>query len=306
MTDLEFRYRLLMRAYPKNHRADHEEEIIATLLDVAENGQTRPRLREAAALLTAGVACRVQQSAELKPGLRIAGLIALAGMVGISTMAIVVAAHRPLDLGLMPVIAWLTVIATGLAAAWSTSTYRIMPSATVALAMTAAGSSVMGLRRSTIVPAAILLIVSAYSQSGRRPLRQAAVTVGAALGGLQGWLLAANIDRTLEAADSPWVYAAQWDIASDVLLVESPIALLLYLLAAVVVGFWRMRFGIAAAVLAIPLAAVTLFGPAGPMLYIVGPRNSVVLGVTTGAITLALLALTLWNLQGTTKTRSSG
>ena len=40
--DLERRYRRLLACYPRKFRAENSEEILAVLLDCAQDGQTRP------------------------------------------------------------------------------------------------------------------------------------------------------------------------------------------------------------------------------------------------------------------------
>ena len=39
MTDLEQRYRQLVRAYPPEHRRHREDELVGALLDASEPGQ---------------------------------------------------------------------------------------------------------------------------------------------------------------------------------------------------------------------------------------------------------------------------
>ncbi|SDI99505.1 hypothetical protein [Nonomuraea jiangxiensis] len=51
MSPLEARYRRLLAAYPREHRARHEEEMIGVLLAGARSGQTRPHPADAADLL---------------------------------------------------------------------------------------------------------------------------------------------------------------------------------------------------------------------------------------------------------------
>ncbi|MEV3981712.1 hypothetical protein [Nonomuraea sp. NPDC049758] len=51
MSLLEARYRRLLAAYPRDHRARHEEEMIGVLLAGARPGQTRPHPADAADLL---------------------------------------------------------------------------------------------------------------------------------------------------------------------------------------------------------------------------------------------------------------
>jgi hypothetical protein len=58
MTDqspLERRYRRWLAIYPQPFRAEHEEEMVAVLMQTAEPGQKRPKLREATDLATHGL-----------------------------------------------------------------------------------------------------------------------------------------------------------------------------------------------------------------------------------------------------------
>jgi hypothetical protein len=84
MTALERRYRKLLRAYPDSYREQHGEEIIATLLDVARDGQRWPAPREMAGLARGALRAR-SHAARQRPtratwlgGLRLAVLFLLA------------------------------------------------------------------------------------------------------------------------------------------------------------------------------------------------------------------------------------
>ncbi|MEO3874376.1 hypothetical protein ABGB18_36755 [Nonomuraea sp. B12E4] len=57
---LELRYRRLLRAYPKDYRAKHGEELIGTLMEAARPGVHRPSAREALHLLAGGFTARVR------------------------------------------------------------------------------------------------------------------------------------------------------------------------------------------------------------------------------------------------------
>ncbi|MFI6179110.1 hypothetical protein ACIA8R_26480 [Nonomuraea sp. NPDC051191] len=64
MTSLERRYRrLLVRWYPAEHRALHEEEMIAVLVAGAEPGRRRPGVRDTFDLVRGGLAIRVRRGA---------------------------------------------------------------------------------------------------------------------------------------------------------------------------------------------------------------------------------------------------
>ncbi|MFI7700159.1 hypothetical protein [Nonomuraea sp. NPDC049480] len=68
MTALERRYRRLLTWYPKDHRARHEEEMLAVLLAASTPGQNRPTGRDAFDLVRGGLAIRLRRVAP--PGSR--------------------------------------------------------------------------------------------------------------------------------------------------------------------------------------------------------------------------------------------
>ncbi|MGV9386207.1 hypothetical protein ACWDRB_61120 [Nonomuraea sp. NPDC003707] len=60
MSDLERRYRRLLRWYPHGHRERHEEEMLNVLLAAARPGQSRPESRDVLDLVKGGAAIRVR------------------------------------------------------------------------------------------------------------------------------------------------------------------------------------------------------------------------------------------------------
>ncbi|WP_049558644.1 hypothetical protein [Nonomuraea sp. SBT364] len=79
MTVLERRYRrLLARWYPAEHRALHEEEMIAVLLAGAEPGRDRPGMRDTFDLVRGGLAIRVRRGAgsHWREAVNVAALVA--------------------------------------------------------------------------------------------------------------------------------------------------------------------------------------------------------------------------------------
>ncbi|WP_433224666.1 hypothetical protein [Microtetraspora malaysiensis] len=62
MTPLEQRYRKLLAWYPKAHREQHEEEMIAVLLAGADPGQDRPTAHDTLDLLRGGLAIRLRHA----------------------------------------------------------------------------------------------------------------------------------------------------------------------------------------------------------------------------------------------------
>ncbi len=63
-TALERRYRRLLAFYPRAFRREHEEEILAVLLECAADGQRWPRPPECANLLGNGIWMRARHGAE--------------------------------------------------------------------------------------------------------------------------------------------------------------------------------------------------------------------------------------------------
>ena len=79
MTELERRYRRLLRAYPVDYRRERGDEIVGTYLDLAGPDRRWPSLTEAADLGRAGLRQRLRAAgaADLISGVRLAGLLAL-------------------------------------------------------------------------------------------------------------------------------------------------------------------------------------------------------------------------------------
>ena len=83
------RYRRLLFAYPRGYRVQRGDEIVATLLDLAEPGRRIPRLGDSVDLVTSGLRRRLGTAsiAGFDAGLSIAGPVALALAAGISLFA---------------------------------------------------------------------------------------------------------------------------------------------------------------------------------------------------------------------------
>lgn len=64
MTDLERRYRRLLRVYPRWYRQRRGEEMLSTLMDGSFSGQQRPRAVEACGLIVRGSAMRLDLGEE--------------------------------------------------------------------------------------------------------------------------------------------------------------------------------------------------------------------------------------------------
>lgn len=95
---LEVAYRRLLTCYPRRWRQEHGDELVATLLDVADaDGQSRPSLRDVADLVAHGLAARFGASLGLVPSAvryRIT-VLALASVVMLSCGLFVVAEVLP-------------------------------------------------------------------------------------------------------------------------------------------------------------------------------------------------------------------
>src|SRR6185369_14825689 len=90
--ELERRYRNLLRAYPRGYREHRGEEMLATLMETARPGQTRPDRRYVAEILRGGL--RERLGMHCAPGL-IAGVtvagpvcLALAAAIAVATWAL--------------------------------------------------------------------------------------------------------------------------------------------------------------------------------------------------------------------------
>ncbi|MFC4056248.1 hypothetical protein ACFOY4_41745 [Actinomadura syzygii] len=81
MTDLSDRYRRLLRWYPRDHRRDHEDEMLGVLLAAARPGQAGPSLRETADLVLGGLRVRVSRTVARASGTGWRDALAVAGVL---------------------------------------------------------------------------------------------------------------------------------------------------------------------------------------------------------------------------------
>jgi hypothetical protein len=99
MSTLESMYRRLLLTYPREYRREHEEEILATLVEAAEPGRHRPSLRETRGLLAGGLRTRAMLAAReggralWADGLRLGVLLLLAMRIGSFTSWILSSTH---------------------------------------------------------------------------------------------------------------------------------------------------------------------------------------------------------------------
>lgn len=137
MTALERRYRRLLTWYPKDHRDEHEEEMLAVLLAASAPGRSRPAWRDAFDLVRGGLAIRLRRVGP--PGSRrhwraavdLAALLAPLTLFGADLLnATVYAGRSAFDLalptlvyalpyGLVVLVAWLGRRWAAIACAWA-------------------------------------------------------------------------------------------------------------------------------------------------------------------------------------------
>jgi hypothetical protein len=78
---LETAYRRLLRWYPATYRAEREQEMLGTLCEMAEPGQTRPTARERASLLRGAVRAHVREAGDGLRGATAAATVPIAALV---------------------------------------------------------------------------------------------------------------------------------------------------------------------------------------------------------------------------------
>jgi hypothetical protein len=292
MTDLESRYRRLFAAYPPAHRAEREEEMVTTLLDVAEPGQTRPGARAAGSIVLNGLACRARSAPEWRHGLDLAGQIARALATTLAAAALGVGLLPPVgnptrlrDRGVAlepawfdvpawtPVIVWalaLLVILVGSPPSWGGR--RHLPVLITAMSMAIAGPDLVGMRRSFIAPFVLLLALSTLDTTSSVRSRAASIVTGAAVG---AWLTSLFVARW-GAYDGQgparlWMQSDRWYLASD-LAPMRPGYWLVAMTVGLLAGLVRPRFAVAAGLLGTPLGLLTLgFANAGDLRRVSGP-----------------------------------
>jgi hypothetical protein len=114
-SELERRYRRLLRAFPRGYRRHRGEEMLATLLDSAAPGQTRPTVTDTVDLLRAALRERsgLHAAPDLQSALRWVGPFCLAVTAGftINTWAVNPASGTFAVVGVLWVVAVLAAIA---------------------------------------------------------------------------------------------------------------------------------------------------------------------------------------------------
>jgi hypothetical protein len=319
--ELESRYRRLMVAYPRRHRREYEEEMVAVLLADAAPGQRRPRVRDRADLLANALAVRVRGWAGARRddtwrraayAVQILGAMALLA-VGIRRLAsgiVVDAAMGAIDV-VRPV-GWALVLAAALIGLRRTAAGVAVLAAAVEVYHVAGWyqySPSQVLRSAWFVTAVLLVVgTSAWLGGGARAgrprglwLSGAALTVAAAAGvcdRAQSWSGFSGLD-----------YAVTVD---DQFIVR--FAVPLYLVASVFAGlaWWRLGGPVRRRLLAFAapvagVAAMVAYGFAGfmyssqrfPTPVRLIPLQWTILGVTPVlAFAVAVVVLNRWERLG--------
>lgn len=272
MNKLEARYRRLLSAYPMEHREEREDEMVSVLLDIAQPGQSRPSIRQATAIITAGLACRVRSAEEWQAGTTIASVVALglgaamAGLAGgialLPPVASNVTGSPPVGLSSpwwAPTAAWILALVFLAAVPWMRgrrSVASVSLVVTLAFILVVGGSHVAGFTRWYAVPFAFFLVLSMASINASRRSQVAAVVSGAGFGVLLLWRFVGTYGRYSHYGDSPvrlWEHINRWSLSNNLLAIR-PEHWLAIVAAGLLLGVWRPRIAIAIALLAVPLA----------------------------------------------------
>jgi len=275
MTDLESRYRRLFAAYPRTHRAEREDEMVATLLDVAAPGRRRPALREAGSIVLHGVACRARSATEWQLGLGLAGLVARALATALAVAALGIGLLPPVgnpirlrDRGVAlepawldvpawtPVVVWafaLAAIVAGARSSWGGR--RLIVPVVCAVVMIVAGPDVVGMRRGFIAPFVLLLAMSTLDASASARKRAIASVAGLTVG---GWLAVVFVDRFGDGPGRIWMQSDRWYLAARDLVPMRPGDWLVGIVLGCLAGAVRPRFAIATGLVAVPLGLLTV------------------------------------------------
>ncbi|MFI6738501.1 hypothetical protein ACIBI9_36730 [Nonomuraea sp. NPDC050451] len=82
MSSLERDYRRLLRLYPRDHRARHEQEMLGVLMETAEPGRRHPSARDLADLIGGAVAIRLRMAASPQALARWRAATSVAALLG--------------------------------------------------------------------------------------------------------------------------------------------------------------------------------------------------------------------------------
>lgn len=299
MTRLELAYRFLMQAYPASHRERYEDEMVAVLLD-ADPGRSRPSLRQATAIVAAGIDVRLRAEGELHHGLQLAAVGAMATLTAVATVALSLSLPQapPLSAA-VPAAMWLIAIAVALFAAKAESNFRVAPAAALVLVMVLGGAELMGFKRSVLAAAALcLLFTSVAPRLGSHRLALAS-TVGIIAGLVFSIPNQAALDNSAPLSAGPWAADAQWQ-HSAYSLDSLSVWLVAPILAAGLLALrWRSRYIVAASLLGIALWLPVTLTPGGYFWPLTGSMRELIVSASAAlALTILALAIALpWRTQ---------
>ncbi|MBM0274775.1 hypothetical protein [Micromonospora tarensis] len=307
MSDLEGRYRLLLRLYPGDYRRVRGEEILGTYLDLANLNRRWPSVADAADLLAGAVRERLRAAgaSDLIPGVRLAAALAFVtatGLAGLWAGAEQITANGDRSvptfgpfatIGIVVWVAWLLVAAVDAVAGVRWTRLAIV----LALVLTAAVVPVADLvgmprpRLFHLVPQATLGLL-ALALLAHRPRWQRIVTLPTALG------VGLSISASLAGRGA---FSYRWD-DGGILLTYTGVALLaVAVLTAAVLSLRGDARGLWATLVLLipigllslgPLSALTsdLVGANYPALPVIaGTAVAVVLG-SAGSLAVAVAA----------------
>ncbi len=294
MTGIEMAYRVLLRAYPPPHRAQYEDEMVAVLLDASEAGRRRPRAREAAAIVRAGLAVRLESRSELHHGFRLAGAGAVSVVCAMAAIALVLAVQQPIAGSWVAAALWVLAIGVALYGAWARSRFRVVPAATMTLLMMVTGASTGGFRRSVLVVAAAFLIIAALGPRSERSLRLLAPGLGLAAGTAIGVVNVMDLNNFFPLSAGPWAVNAQWQYSAEMvssLLVRTSVVMLA---AGLLLTMRRVRYLVATATLAVPVFVFGMFVPGGLLWQFADmpASNQATVAAVVAALVLGVAVLT--------------
>jgi hypothetical protein len=272
VNELEVHYRRLLAAYPPDHRAAHDGEMLGTLLDAAEPGRRRPTARESVAIVTHGLAYRYRAATEWRLGLRLAGAISLALATVLAVAALGIASLPPVDNpagtqnpSWLPIATWLLALAAIVAGARIRRVEgRVLVPVVAATALVLGGPDLTGMPRTTYLPAfGALLVLSSIAPRLSWRRQTAAASVGAAVGAVlvhrfvDEYRSAGRDERFARVHEQLWTTFDRWDLASD-LVPMRPGIWVACMAAGLLIGLVRPRFAVAAGLLAAPLGLLTV------------------------------------------------
>jgi hypothetical protein len=171
---LERRCRRLMRVYPAAYRREREDEIIGTLLDATPGGRSWPRLRDARALITGGLAARSASNARLSTltNLRLSVLLGLAIYLSFYVGGYVSYGRGAFAWNRWPTLLPALLIVLVLLLAWLARRIAVLTAAAAAaVVIVVASASAPLVFRTVLVLLLPLVVFTALAMSAQRPPR---------------------------------------------------------------------------------------------------------------------------------------